>query len=463
MMPQWNWIALGVLAILVLYLQFRINRIRENSRRREELFQIVTENAADMIALVDMKERRLYNSPAYKRVLGYSAAELGETSSFEQIHPDDRFKVLEAAREARSGGIGRKLDYRIRHKDGTWRILESIASAIRNDKGEVNKLVIVNRDVTERKRGEEQLDHNSFHDALTGLPNRRLFLDRLQHLFARAQRNPECQCAVLFVDLDGFKKINDTLSPTIGDQVIIEMGNRLATCLRGQDTVSRPQDTLPLTTASLSRMGGDEFTILLEAVNDPSDAMRAAKRILVAVSEPFLVGDRVVHTSASVGIALGTAVHERAEDLLQDADVAMRRAKAMGGGRCEVFDEAMHSRAVNRLKLEAELREAVMKRQFRIHYQPIMMLETKRIVGFEALLRWQHPEQGLISPLKFIEAAEDTGLLISTGQWVIFEVCNQLRTWKIEIPTMRTETVSVNISAKQFADSRFVSSLEATL
>src|ERR1700726_1197148 len=209
-------------------------------------------------------------------------------------------------------------------KDGTWRIMESIASAIRNEKGEVHKLVIVNRDVTERKRAEEQLKHNSFHDALTGLPNRRLFLDRLQQIFARAQRNPESHCAVLFVDLDGFKNINDTLTPTVGDQVIIEMGTRLAACLRGQDTVSRPQDQdndgLPPTTAVLSRMGGDEFTILLEAVSDPSDAMRAAKRILVAVSEPFLVDDRVVHTTASVGIALGTSVHERAEDLLQDAD-----------------------------------------------------------------------------------------------------------------------------------------------
>src|ERR1700722_10805212 len=245
------------------------------------------------------------------------------------------------------------------------------------------------------------------------------------------------------------------------------MGTRLAACLRGQDTVSRPQDQdndgLPPTTAVLSRMGGDEFTILVEAVSDPSDAMRAAARILVAVSEPFLVDDRVVHTTASVGIALGTSVHERAEDLLQDADVAMRRAKAMGGNRCEVFDEAMHSRAVNRLKLEAELREALVMGQFLVHYQPIVMLETKRIVGFEALLRWQHPEQGLISPLQFIEAAEDTGLLISTGQWVILEVCNQLRTWKTDVPTMGTESVSVNISAKQMADSRFVSSLEATL
>src|ERR1700675_1256679 len=160
MTSQWNWIALGVLiALVLLYQEFRIYRIRQTSKKREELFQIVTENAADMIALVDMKGRRLYNSPAYKRVLGYSAAELGETSSFEQIHPDDRFKVLEAAREARSTGVGKKLEYRIRHRDGTWRGLESIASTVRDQKGEVTKMVIVNRDVTERRRAEEQLEH----------------------------------------------------------------------------------------------------------------------------------------------------------------------------------------------------------------------------------------------------------------------------------------------------------------
>src|SRR5580692_2660668 len=171
-MPPWNWIALGAMAIVVAYQQVHMLWIRSESKQREELFRIVTENAADMIALVDVKGRRLYNSPAYKRILGYTAAELGATSSFDQIHPDDRFKVLEAAREARSTGVGRKLEYRIQHKDGTWRVLESIAAAVRDKNGEVVKLVIVNRDVTERKRAEEQLEHHSFHDALTGMPNR---------------------------------------------------------------------------------------------------------------------------------------------------------------------------------------------------------------------------------------------------------------------------------------------------
>src|SRR5437588_12060641 len=191
MMADWQgWVAVG-LAVAAVGQQLAIYLIRRRAKKREELFQIVTENAADMIALVDVKGRRLYNSPAYERVLGYSPSELGETSAFEQIHPEDRFRVLEAAREARETGVGKRLEYRIKHKDGSWRILESIASTIRDGKGEVAKLAIVNRDITERKRAEEQLEHNSFHDPLTGLPNRRLLLDRMQTLFSRAERNPE--------------------------------------------------------------------------------------------------------------------------------------------------------------------------------------------------------------------------------------------------------------------------------
>lgn len=458
MMEHWNWITIGTLAALVIYQYFRVHQARGESRNREELFQIVTENAADMIALVDVKGHRLYNSPAYKRILGYSAAELGETSAFEQIHPEDRFKVLEAAREARSTGVGKKLEYRIRHKDGSWRVLESIAGTIRDEKGDVTKLVIVNRDITERKHAEEQAEHNSLHDALTGLPNRTLFLDRLQRLYLRAQRNPEQQYALLFVDLDSFKEINDTLGPVAGDQVIVEMGRRIGAQLRTDDTVLRPQDD-SLEDAVLSRMGGDEFAILLETVADPSDAMRAARRILATVEEPLLLDGREVHPLASVGIALSTSAHARSENLLQDADVAMRRAKALGGSRCEVFDEAMHTRAVNRLRLEAGLREAVEEGQFRVHYQPIVQLDTREIKGFEALLRWQHPEQGLISPYNFIDAAEDTGLLFSIGQWLILRACQQLREWEEKSHTAQAVTININLSPRQFADARFMTDL----
>jgi PAS domain S-box-containing protein len=460
---QWSGWLLAAVSVLFCYQQWRLYRARSEAARREELFRIVAENAGDMIALVDMKGRRLYNSPAYQKILGYSPEELARTPVFEQIHPEDRFKVLEAGREARNTGVGRKLQYRMRHKDGTWRVLESSATTIRNDKGEVEKLVIVNRDVSERKRAEEQLAQNSLRDGLTGLPNRRLFLDRLQHAFVRAQRNPDYHYSVLFLDVDGFSEMNRTLGSNLGDQVILEIGGRLASCLRDNDTVARPQGHLPIPDAVLSRMGGDEFTLLLEGIHDPSDALRVARRIQTVVSAPLSLEGRVLLVSASVGIALSSAAHKRAEDALQDADVAMRRAKAGGGSRCEVFDEAMHTRAVKRLKLESELRAAIEHNQFRLCYQPILHLETRRITGFEALVRWQHPEQGLISPYKFIEVAENVGLILVIGKWVLREACQQRQAWHAKFPSLGSLNMTVNISARQFACPHLIADVRSAL
>ena len=459
---QWSGLLSGVLVVLLAYQQWRLYQLRQRSAQREELFRIVAENAADMIALVDVKGHRLYNSPAYERVLGYSPEELGKTSVFEQIHPEDRFKVLDASREARRTGVGEKLEYRIKHKNGAWRVLESTASTIKNEQGEVEKLVIVNRDITDRKLAEEALEHNSFHDALTSLPNRRLFLDRLQRSFSRARRSPEYRYALLFVDVDGFKVFNDTMGTRAGDLVIKEIGQRLATCLRSDDTVARPKGKLPISDM-LSRMGGDEFTLLLENIGDPSDAMRVAKRIQAAVAEPFLAEGREVHASVSIGIALSTTDHERAEDFLQDADIAMRRAKASGGSRCEVFDEGMHRRALKRLTLETELQTALDRGQFQLYYQPIVKLETRQIVGLEALLRWQHPEQGVISPYKFIEVAENIGLIVSIGKWALREACRQFQTWLSAYPSLGPLTMTVNVSARQFAHARFVADTESVI
>jgi diguanylate cyclase (GGDEF)-like protein/PAS domain S-box-containing protein len=463
MILPWFSVPLGALAILVMYQQFRIYQIHRDARKKEELFKIVTENAADMIALVDVKGRRLYNSPAYKRILGYSAAELGETSAFEQIHPEDRFKVLEAAREARETGIGKRLEYRIKHKDGSWRVLESLANTIRDGNGQVAKLVIVNRDITERKRAEQQLEHNLFHDALTGLPNRRWFLDRLQHLFVRARRNSDHPYALLLANVDHFKVFNDTLSPAAGDHVLAEIARRIGACLRQDDTVAHDNSGSPVAEPVLSRLGGDEFTILLDGVGDPSDAMRVAKRIQEAVAEPFFIDSREVRASISLGIALGAASNERPENVLKDADVAMRRAKALGGSRCEVFDEAMHTRAVGRLRLEADLRSAMTEHQFRVFYQPVVQLDTRRIVGFEALLRWQHPTQGLISPYRFIEAAEDTGLLVSIGHWLMLQACRQLLEWEINNVSGQPINITVNVSERQFADARLLNDIQEAL
>ena len=456
------WIPVGALALLVVCQQVQIYRIHRAAKKQEELFQIVTENAADMIALVDVKGHRLYNSPAYKRILGYSAAELGETSAFEQIHPDDRFRVLEAAREARETGVGKQLEYRIKHKDGTWRVLESLASTIRDGQGQVAKLVIVNRDVTERKRAEQLLEHNLFHDPLTGLANRRQILDRLQSAFVRTRRDSAHQYTLILANIDHFKVFNETMGAAAGDQVLQEIARRLGTCLRQVDTTGRNESKGPAE-AMLSRLGGDEFTVLLDSVGDPSDALRVAKRIQEAVAEPFHLDSHEVRIAVSIGVALSAAEHERPEDVLKDADVAMRRARALGGSRCEVFDEAMHTRAVGRLRLEADLRTAIAERQFSVHYQPIVDLATGRVASFEALLRWEHPTQGLISPYRFIEAAEDTGILVSLGHWLMLQACRQLREWQVNRLSEHPINITVNVSARQFADARLASDIQDVL
>jgi diguanylate cyclase (GGDEF)-like protein/PAS domain S-box-containing protein len=450
----WNLALIAALLILVVWQQVRSYQVRRNAAKREELFQIIAENADDMIALVDMKRNRHYNSPAYKRVLGYSPAELAETTSFEQIHTDDRLKVLEAAREARETGVGRRLQYRMRHKNGTWRVLESTASTIRNDKGEVEKLVIVNRDITEQKLAEEKLEHNSLHDALTGLPNHRLFVERLQHSLLHAQRDPQHRFAVLFLDIDNFKILNDVMGRSVTDQVVVAIGRRLSECLSDNDTISRPDEGLSVSDTVLARSGSDEFPILLEGIQEPSDALRIAKQLQDAVAVPFMVEQHEVRASASVGIALSTTPQGQAEDLLRDAEIAMRRAKAQGRGHCEIFNASMHSRAVHRLNLETELRAAIAHYQFAPHFQSIVELKTRRVVGFEALLRWYRGNK-IASPGEFIEVAEDTGLIVPIGQRLLQEACHQLIDWQSKYPATEPLHLTVKISARQFVHASF--------
>lgn|SRR5215469_3679985 len=459
-MELWTPYLLAALIVVLALQQWRLYRFRRHLARREELFRIVAENAADMIALVDAKGRRLYNSPAYERVLGYSPSDLGKTSAFEQIHPDDRFRILEASREACRTGVGKKLEYRIRHRDGAWLIFESTSSPIRNAKGEVDKLVIVNRDITERVRAQEQLEHNLLHDPLTGLPNRRLFLERLESAFTRAQRNPAQPCAVLFVDIDGFKKVNDTVGPLLGDQFLREIGLRLETCLHPDHSAETPAR---FANATVARLSGDEFALLLENLTDPADAMRLARRLLVVIAAPLPAQDRELVLSASIGIALSSAQQAQAEALLQDANVAMRRAKNLGGSRCEVFDELLHTRSEQRLKLEQELRAAFGQNAFRLLYQPIFYLPARRVAGLEALVRWQPPGLSLVSPYQFIDVAEDTGLIVSLGNWVLRHACRQLHAWHAAFPALPRLTVTVNVSGKQLAHPRFIPDVRAAL
>jgi diguanylate cyclase (GGDEF)-like protein len=291
----------------------------------------------------------------------------------------------------------------------------------------------------DRQRVEEQLTHNAFHDTLTGLPNRALFLDRAQRCFHQMERRGGYLFAVLSVDLDGFQTINASFGQPAGDKVLIEIAERLVQKVRSGDTVAR--------------LGGDEFALLLDDVKDMRNALRVAERLQAELAKPFLVDGREVLTSASVGIAAGTSTYKRSADALRDAGTAMARAKRLGPGQIAVFDIRMHTQAVTRLKLETDLRRAADRQEFLLYYQPVVSLQSGRIVGFEALLRWQHPERGLISPGESLPVAEEIGLLIPIGKWVLQNASRQLRAWQVEFPVAPPLSMSVNLSCKQFLQS----------
>jgi PAS domain S-box-containing protein len=452
--------------IYTIYQQLQLQRVRRQLAEREQLFQLITENAADMIAVIDRNGNRLYNSPAYQKILGYGPEELAATSSMDQIHPDDRARVQEVSAKASSSGRGEQLEYRIRHKDGSWRFLESTASAIRSSQGESAGLVIVNRDITQRKRAEEKLEHQSFHDSLTDLPNRSLFLDRLQRSVAVSRRHSKFKCAVLLIDIDEFKVFNDSLGHAAGDSLLVQIAERLRAGLRGSDTISRSpidDDTdLFIGESTLARPGGDEFTVLIEELHDPSDAIRVAERIQQRLAVPFLFNGQEIVLAVSIGIAFTNDGATEAPDLLRDAEIAMYRAKGSGKGRCEVFDHAMHAGAIKRLQLETDLRKAIELNQFRVYYQPVVSLQTGQIVGFETLSRWQRPER-LVMPAEFIPIADETGIILAMNRQLLYEACRQVRSWQTQFPSDPPLSVNVNISPKQFAQPDLASQLGKVL
>ena len=314
----------------------------------------------------------------------------------------------------------------------------------------------LNRHIAEQKRISEELErskehfrHAAFHDSLTGLPNRALFVEHLKLAIQQVQRQPERSFAVFFLDLDRFKNINDSLGHTCGDQLLIAIARRLEVCLRPGDVVAR--------------FGGDEFAILIDGLAHPNGAVRVAEKIQRELLVPVILGQHEAFTTASIGIAFGTTNYEEPEDILRDADTAMYRAKEGGKARCELFDKVMHTRAVALLRLENDLRRAVEREEFRIHYQPIICLRSGKLAGFEALARWQHPERGLVSPAEFIPVAEETGLIVPIGLWMLEEACRQVREWQARVPNGRTLSLSVNLSGKQLAQPDLVEQVKRIL
>lgn len=407
-------------------------------RKSEERFRSLVQNSSDVVAVVGVDGITRYVSPAVERILGYNPeAGIGH-SIFRppMMHPDDTDRVREVfAWLIGSPGASATVDCRLRHADGRWIHVEAIVKNLLDDPN-IGGVVVNYRDVTERKIFEERLRHQAFHDPLTDLPNRALFMDQLWHALDYVERR-EKPVAVLFMDLDDFKLVNDSLGHEAGDLLLVSVAERLRGCLRPEDIAAR--------------FGGDEFTILLEAVTDASDAVRVAGRITQALKEPFILDDREVFVNTSIGIALAKSGLERPTDLLRNADVALYRAKANGKAACEVFDATMNIVALERLDLQADLRRAIEQGEFAVHYQPQLELPTGRIVGWEALLRWRHPERGLILPSTFLSIAEETGLITQIGNLVLEEACRQAKEWQEQDPAAGAPLkMSVNISARQF-------------
>ncbi len=421
----------------------------EHYRSAFEHFRSAFDHAAGM-ALVAPDGRWLEVNRSLCEMLGYGELELLELSLGDVAHPDDLGAVLISIdRLVKDKNATFQVEQRFVHKKGhtVWTLLSVSVVTAAGDKSA--HLIFQAQDITDRKRAEERLVHDALHDALTGLPNRVLFMDHLKHAVERARRNRGFFFTVLFLDLDRFKVINDSLGHMVGDQLLVGIARRLETCVRSIDTVAR--------------LGGDEFTVLLEDLKDPGDVFEIVERIQKELSAPFNLGGHEVFSSVSIGVAPSTTGYERAEDILRDADTAMYRAKSSGKARHEVFDREMHAHAMNLLHIETDLRRAVERGELRLHYQPIVSLSDEKVIGFEALVRWQHSERGLVSPMDFIPVAEETGQIVPIGRWVLREACRQMSEWKRRDASAAPLFISVNLSGKQFTQPDLLGQVTRTL
>ncbi len=447
---------LGLLVGRIHVMTERKEQAEDRARAGERRFRSLVAHSNDVIVVIDDDARITYVSASAEAVFGYREDELLGQRLFDFVHPDDRARVAGAgARMLESPDDRVLVECRFRRPNGAWITLESNSQNLTGDP-DVGGFVLNTRDVSDRKSLEAQLHHRAFHDGLTGLANRHLFRDRLDHAVARAQRSPTT-FAVLFLDLDGFKVVNDTLGHQAGDELLQTVSARLRLAIRDMDTAAR--------------LGGDEFAVLLEDLADRSDAARVAQRMLSQLRHPIMVAGAPVQISASIGIVIadGDPLRETAFDpvstdvLLRNADIAMYTAKSGGKGRYEIFEPAMHAAVIDRLELEGDLRQALQQRQFALHFQPIVTLGDGEIVGVEALLRWHHPERGMISPGTFIPVAEETGLIVPIGSWVLREAVKQVAVWTRAYASSAPLTLSVNVSARQLTHGDLASDVRAAL
>jgi diguanylate cyclase (GGDEF)-like protein/PAS domain S-box-containing protein len=409
-------------------------------RESEERYALAVEGANDGLWDWNIKSGTMYFSPRWRSMLGYGEREGFEEPDdwFHRVHTDDVEALIQDLRAHLNGNTTHfENEHRIRHRDGTYRWMLTRGLAVRDPSGLAYRIAGSLTDVTNRKQAEEKLVHDAFHDVLTSLPNRALLLDRLGHAIRRGQRADDQHFATLFLDIDRFKMVNDSLGHSFGDHLLLEIAERLKSCVRPGDTVAR--------------LGGDEFVVLLEDIGGGDEAVQIAGRIQRSFTAPFTLRGEEVFATVSIGIALSNPNYQTPQEMLRDADTAMYRAKALGKSRYEIFEPGMHATVLARLKIENELRRAVERRELRLNYQPIVDLGTGHVSGFEALVRWEHPRKGLIMPAEFIAVAEETGMIGPLGMWVLEQACQQLQLWNTRHANGKQYSVSVNLSVRQFA------------
>jgi diguanylate cyclase (GGDEF)-like protein/PAS domain S-box-containing protein len=421
-------------------------------RLSEERYALAALGSNDGLWDWDLRIGRIFFSARWKQQLGAADTEIGTKPDewFGRVHPDDKERLRAALAAHLQGFVPHlEVEYRIRHMDGRWCWMLVRGAAVRDEHGVALRVAGSQTDVTARKEWEEKLAHDSLHDGLTALPNRTLFFDRLRQAMAFRQRRSDYRFAVLYLDVDRFKTVNESLGHTQGDLLLVEVGRRLAGCVRPGDTVAR--------------LGGDEFGVLIEDFSDGEQPLRTAERIHEALAAPHDLNGTEVFASASIGIALGFPAYARAEEVLRDADAAMYRAKELGRARHVVFHPSMHADARALLQLETDLRRALDRGELRLTYQPIVSLSTGQVSGCEALVVWDHPARGTLPPNDFIPAAEETGLVVPLGRWALLQACRDCKAWNDLLPRGASISVSVNLSAVQITSPQVTEDVRAAL
>ena len=431
-----------------------MKEVYERLRASETRYALAAEGANDGLWDWNLtSDENVYYSPRWFEIMGV-VPETGEIPGknywLDRIHPDDYQNVsteLKAHLEGKTKHF--ENEHRVQHSDGEYQWVMMRGLALRDESGKACRIAGSLTDISGRKRVEEKLAHDAVHDALTGLPNRKRLHQRLERSVQRTKRQGNYTFAVLFIDLDRFKTVNDSMGHRAGDELLLKISDKLLNLVRPSDMVAR--------------LGGDEFVVLLENVKDTRRVNRIAERILGDLQKPTKISGKKIYVGASIGVVFSSENYDNPEDLLRDADLAMYRAKVKGKGRYELFDSKLHSGAVSRLHTEIDLRRAIERCEFVLHYQPIVSLRSEDIVGFEALIRWNHPTRGSVPPDEFISIAEETGLILPIGKWVIEESCRQMRQWQEQFAAARLMVINVNLSARQLEQKDLVEQIAKVL